>query len=449
MMDVDTKKNLRFWLILVLVVAIGLRVLLFLTYPPVTYSDTNAYRRSAETVLSNLGRYDGTRTPGYPAFLAILGPDRAVYAAQLILGLAITMTWFLIGWKASGKPWFGGLAALAHTLNPGQLLFEANLLTETLCTFWLMLSLLGAYVWLTKPKSRSFWLGLGIGLASSLAVITRPVFIFMPVWLALCLSFSFEQKKLKLDWKPLVSILLVAGLIVGGWMTFIKVHFKVFSLSAMTGYHLVQHTGYYFEDVPDKFGDIRDIYLQFRDARIEKYGTQGNTIWDAIPAIMSGTGYSFYELSRIMQKISMDLILTHPWQYLAKVLRGWWLFWRAPVYWDIHAITPPALAQALRIGILGSRGLLFLANMVFVLTSAAALVSRKLRELWRLTPFHWLLAGSVWATSVLSSMLDHGDNPRFLVPLQSVVVFWVLWLGLTSWQAWRTGRKSERIEERA
>ncbi len=446
-MDTSKKKNLRFWLILVLVIAVSLRVLLFLTYPPVSYSDTNSYRRSAEAVLGGFANYDGTRTPGYPAFMALLGPDKAVYIAQLVLGLGITLAWFLIGWKASGLPWFGGLAALAHTLNPGQLLFEANLLTETLCTFWLMLSLLGAWFWLDSAKYRKIWLGLGIGLTAALAVVTRPVFIFMPVWLALFLAVSFEGKKLKVNWKPLVSILLVAVLLIGGWMTFIKIHFHVFSLSAMTGYHLVQHTGYYFEDVPDKFGDIRDIYLQFRDARIEKYGTQGNTIWDAIPAIMSGTGYSFYELSRILQNISVDLILTHPWQYLSKVLLGWWLFWRAPVYWDIGAVTSPPLAEILRVGILGVRGLLFLSNMVFIITSAAALFSKKLRKIWKLIPFHWFLAGSVWATSILSSILDHGDNPRFLVPLQSVVVFWVLWIGLTSWQFWQAHRKVKQVEE--
>lgn len=446
--DSNKKKNLRFWLPLVLMIAIGLRVLLFLAYPPVSYNDTNSYRRSAEAVLGGLVNYDGTRTPGYPAFLALLGPDRAVYAAQLVLGLGITMAWFLIGWKASGKPWFGGMVALAHTFNPGQLLFEANLLTETLCTFLLMLALLGAFFWLDSPKNRKFWLGLAIGLAAALTVITRPVFIFLPVWLAFFLAVSFEGKKLKVNWNALVSILLMAVLVVGGWMTFIKIHFKVFSLSAMTGYHLVQHTGYYFEDVPDKFGDIRDVYLQYREARIEKYGTQGNAIWDAIPAIMSATGYSFYELSRILQKISVDLILTHPWQYLSRVLRGWWLFWRAPVYWDIGAVTSPTLAEMLRVGILGARGLLFFSNMVFIITSAAALFSKRLRDLWQLVPFHWLLAGSVWATSVLSSMLDHGDNPRFLVPLQSVVVFWVLWLVMITWQSWKTHRKAKEIEER-
>ena len=433
----NKNKNLRTWLAVVLMVAILFRVVLFLIYPPVSYSDTFSYRRSANAVLVGFNHYDGTRTPGYPAFMALLGPDRAVYAAQLVLGLCITLVWFWIGWKASGRPFIGGLAALGHTLNPGQLLFEANLLTETLATFWLALALLGAFIWLERPRARTIWLGLGIGLAASFAVLTRPLFIFMPVWLAVFLAISFEQKKIRVNWKPLVGILLVTALLVGGWMSWIKAHYKVFSLTVMTGYHLVQHTGYYFEDVPDRFSEIRDIYLSYRDARIAARGTQGNAIWDAIPAISSATGYSFYELSRILQRISIQLILTHPWEYLARVLRGWWMFWRAPIYWNINAVSSPGLAEGMRLMILGSRMMLFGANMVFILTSIAAVLSKHMRRIWDLTAFHWLLAGAVWATSVVSSLLDHGDNPRFLVPLQTVVVFWVLWLGIRSWQAWQ------------
>jgi len=33
----------------------------------------------------------------------------------------------------------------------------------------------------------------------------------------------------------------------------------------------------------------------------------------------------------------------------------------------------------------------------------------------------------VWIASILQSMLDHGDNPRFLIPMQSLVVLIVLW----------------------
>jgi hypothetical protein len=446
-MKEGSSKNLKAWLIVVVVIALLLRVVLFLTYPEVSYSDTASYRRSADAILAGMVNYDATRTPGYPAFMAILGPDRAVYAAQLVLGFCITMGWFYLGWKLSGRPFFGAMAALAHTLNPGQLLFEANLLTETLATFWLVLALAGAFVWLEFPKRRTIWLGLGIGLASSLATLARPLFIFMPIWLAVCLAISFKEKKLRIDWKPLVSILAVMAVLIGGWMNWVKNRFDLFSLTTMTGYHLVQHTGYYFEDVPDEYAEIRDIYLEYRDARIEERGTQGNTIWDAIPAIMEATGYGFIPLSQVLQKISIQLILTHPWQYLAHVIKGWWYFWRAPVYWDVTAVSSAALARVLETLILGARGVLFGANLLFIGSSVGALVSKRLRELWSIRPFHWVLAGSVWATAVASSLMDHGDNPRFLVPLQTVVVFWVLWLAWTSWTAWHKVRTDKRTRE--
>ncbi len=165
-----------------------------------------------------------------------------------------------------------------------------------------------------------------------------------------------------MNWRAVWTILLVAAVLVGGWMTYINSRYHVFSVSTMSGYHLVQHTGYYFEDVPDEYAVIRDIYLDYRDARITERGTQGNTIWDAIPAIMDATGLSFYDLSGVLSKISVQLILTHPWQYLARVLRGWWLFWRAPVYWDVTAIKSAALASGLSVMISAARLALFTAT---------------------------------------------------------------------------------------
>ncbi len=443
-MQPDKNKTLKKWLGMVLVVAILMRLVLFIIYPAVSYSDTASYRRSADAILGGLKVYDGTRTPGYPAFMALIGPDRAVYAAQLVLGLGITLMWFVIGWKASGQPFFGALAALGHTLNPGQFFFEANLLTETLSTFWLALAVLAAYIWLTYPKQRTICLGFGCGLSAALAVLTRPLFIFMPVWLAVFLAFDFKDKRLRLDWRPLVSLLLPALLLVGGWMGWIKSRYHVFSLTTMTGYHLIQHTGYYFEDVPDDHAVLRDVYLEYRAARIAERGTQGNTIWDAIPAMQEASGLSFYDLSRTLQEISVQLILTHPWEYLTRVMRGWWMFWRAPVYWDSSAVASPGLVVVLQTVILGARGLLFGANLSFVLGSVAALFSKRLRNLWALQPFHWLLAGAIWATSVLSSLLDHGDNPRFLVPLQTTVVFWVGWIGYQTWLFFRERHENNR-----
>jgi hypothetical protein len=259
----------------------------------------------------------------------------------------------------------------------------------------------------------------------------------------MCLAVSFEAKRFRIDWKPIAAVLLPAILLVGGWMHWIQSNYHMFSLTTMTGYHLVQHTGYYFEDVPDEYAVLRDVYLDYRDARMAETGTQGNTIWDAIPAMQAASGLSFYQLSRTLQSISIDLILAHPGEYLSRVLKGWWLFWRAPVYWDPGGISSQRLASVLSVVILGVRALLVAGNLFFVLASLAALVSKRLREAWAITAFHVLLAGLVWASSVASSLMDHGDNPRFLVPLQTVVVYLVLWIAYRSWVVWLQPKRNK------
>ena len=82
------------WLTGVLVICILVRVILFLIYPPVSFSDTGSYRRLAEAVLNGWVNYDGTRTPGYPVFLALIGPDRAVVVTQMVMGILITLIIF-------------------------------------------------------------------------------------------------------------------------------------------------------------------------------------------------------------------------------------------------------------------------------------------------------------------------------------------------------------------
>lgn len=442
------QNNAVLWLAIVLILSIALRVMLYTTYPPRTFSDTNGYFRSAEAVLNGFTNYDGTRTPIYPIFIALLGSKRAIYFGQLFLGICITTAWFLIGFKASNQPFFGALIALFHSFNPGQFFFEANLLTETLAALWLVLSFLGAYFWLLNENNRSIWLGLEIGVSASLAALTRPQFIIIPFLLSIFLAFSFCDRHLHFNWKPILGVLLPTFVLIGGWMGWIQSRYQILSVTTMTGFHLVQHTGYYFEDVPDEDADLREVYLDYRDDRVETYGTQSNTIWVAIPAMQEATGMNFYELSRRLQEISIQLILSHPWQYLQRVIKGWFIYWRAPVYWDRSAFNSQIVPTLMQFWVLSARGLMILMNIVFVLSSLSALIFGSLRRLWQLSPFHWLLAGCIWGTSVLTSLVEHGENHRFLIPLQTAVVFWVLWLIFVMMSKELTNRRNlAKIEE--
>ena len=136
------------WLAIVVVVAFIERLLIVLFYQPVSYGDTPSYWRLAESVLAGFASYDGTRTPGYPVFLAITGNDQRAWLVQLVLGFITTLLMFYLGWKLTGKAWFGAVMALAHTLNLSQLFFESNLLTESLTTFLMVLTMAGVLTWL-------------------------------------------------------------------------------------------------------------------------------------------------------------------------------------------------------------------------------------------------------------------------------------------------------------
>ena len=447
-----------FWFLLVLTVGVISRLIIFLLYQPVSFSDTPSYRRLADTVLHGFKNYDGTRTPGYPVFLALVGNDQNVWIVQLIFGIATTLLLFYIGWMLTDKPWFGGLIALSHTLNLGQLLFESNLLTETLTTFLLIVTMSGMLIWLLYPKKRSFWLAFFIGLTSVLTLLVRPLFIYLPFFL---LIFLFIGLKLKYPSsnrvdntgnkisKPQASInhhpaillsafILPVVLLLGGWISFIHSNYGDWSLTTMTGYHLIQHTGSFFEYVPDEYASIRDTYIHYRDIHIAQYGTQTNTIWEAIPEMSQVSGYNFYDLSKVLTRISIQLILSHPFLFLKSAIAGWWMFWRTSFYWSADALRYPWMVGGLRLTILFERIFLFIVNLVFIISSLyfvitefMAFIQHQSTQVRRslVNPgkyaYSWLLLGITWIASILQTILDHGDNPRFLVPLQSLVVLWV------------------------
>jgi 4-amino-4-deoxy-L-arabinose transferase-like glycosyltransferase len=423
----------RAWLGIVAIVAIIQRGLLYWLYRPVTYHDTANYRRLAEAILHGWRDYDGTRTPGFPLLMALAGPDEHVYAVQLALGLLTTLLFFYIGWRLSGRGWFGALAALAHTLNLQQLFFEADLLTECLATFFIAASL-AALAWLLySDRERPLWqvlrMALASGLAAGLATSTRPLFIFLPLWAAFFLVAAWRAAAPRVRWAAALVTALAGLALIGGWVNFIHQRYGPWSLTVMTGYHLVQHTGLFFEYVPDEYAAIRDTFIPFREARIVATGEPGNAIWDAIPALSQVSGLGMVPLSNLLAKISIQLILQHPGLYLKSVWLGWLWYWKAPVYWAPEVFTNPALHLILSGKVAAARGVIVTANVAFLLGSAA-LASRKVRQILKPDAFNWFVASTLWLTSLIQTLLDHGDNPRFSVPTQSVLILLVLWWGI-------------------
>ena len=404
------------------------RLWLARAYAPIEYGDTGSYFRSAAVLArGSLDGYDGTRVPGYPLFVAMMGLDpERVWLGQMALGLGITLLLYLWTLRATGKAGLGALVGGLYNLIPGQFLFEANLLTETLTAFLVILSLFIVHLLkgVARPRVAGA-LSVLAGIAAGGAGLVRILFYPLVLWL---LPFVWAggvgSWKARLGRTALVAA--PAAILLGGWVAFIDISYGFLSPSTMGGYNLVQHTGVFFEYLPDEYAPLRDTYLKYRDARLAERGDQTNTIWEAIPELSEVTGLGFYDLSRELQKASLLLIREHPDLYARNVALGWVNFWKAPVYWEADQLESSAARNLLTRWAGAGRALCLVANAAYLLLMG--LLPFPIRRLGGLRrDADWLMsAGLIAVASVLQTLLDHGDNPRFLVPLQMVVIMTVV-----------------------
>lgn len=417
------------------------RIWLWLSYEPVQYGDTGAYLRLAKVVARfAINGYDGTRVPGYPAFLALLKMEpECVWVTQMLLGWLIVMLLFWIGLNTTASPALSALIGGVYCLLPGLFLFEANLLSETLTAFWAVLCFaLLVLLYQMKGRPVGMLVAFLLGIAASAIGMTRPLFFPMTLWM-LPFVFLSAGQKWRTRFMYLGAYVLVPILIQASWLYFIYDHYHMVSPTTMGGYSLVQHTGAFFEYLPDEESTIRDTYIKYRDAQIAQRGVQTNAIWEAIPELTKETGHSFFMLSREMQRLSLDLIREHPLRYMRSVVEGWIWFWKAPVYWKPELFETSLGRNLLSIWSKVGRGFSVFSNAAFLLMTLLAVLSKKARRWFAVDRYSVFAGGLVLWTSVLQTLLDHGDNPRFLVPLQMMVVYVVLRSVFFARMRWKRG----------
>lgn len=417
-------------------VGLVLRIGFWLSYAPVSYGDTPSYMRLATALKdAGLSRYDATRVPGYPAFLALLGRDpELIWIAQMALGWGISMLLFVFAWRAAGSPAFGALVGLLYNFIPGPVFFEANLLSETLTAFFLVMSLaLLVGVDRAGSRRRAYGLALAMGISASLAALVRPLFFLLPVWLLIFVWFRPG------GWNLRLALIYASApvLLLGAWLTWVYTTYDMFAPTTLGGYQLVQHTGEYFEFLPDEVAPLRDVYLEYRDAQIAERGTQTNAIWDAIPEMTEVSGLSFFGLSAELQRLSLQLIVQHPKLYLANVAQGWVDFWKAPVFWDRDAVRSELIGGLFAAWVVVGRLFTLIANAAFLAGSVLVVVSRRVRGRLGLDRYILVTGGLVWLASIVQTLADHGDNPRFLIPLQ-MFVFYMVASWMWQWKGTRT-----------
>lgn len=428
--------NLAFRRSFVIAALIGMipRVWLWLAYPFAQGNDTPTYIHLANNLRNNLGfaKYNGTRVPGYPFFILLTGDPKNLFLLQLVLGLATSLILFVLISKWTRSTNLGLVGSAAHSLNLGQIFYEASMLTESLSAFFFILSATFLFHAIQKDEDKVGAYPWPYIIASAISALVlasiRPLFLTYPFVAALFLL-RFKNKTAfiqSIGRGVALALPTFAALLL--WVGFIYVRFNVIGLDAIGGYHMVNHTSSFFELATDDHAQIRDIFVRYRDVKVAESGSPINTIWDAIPELMESTKLNYYALGKEMGTISNELIRQAPELYLINVVKGWVWFWKVGVYWIPSAINNSMLRGWLEWLMFAERMLLIGLNGLFLLGSVLHL-HPAIRRFLRPERFTVLIISFIGLTSVLQSFAEHGDNPRFLAPAQSLVVGMViLWV---------------------
>lgn len=435
-----------------IILNIFIRILFWFAYEPVKYPDTGSYLRLAAQIEQlDFEKYNGRRTPVYPIFLVLCGRDlTTVWLFQMAMGVLISLMLFNLAWRVTHNSILSIALGLAYSLNTYYIFFEANILCETLCTFFILLcvtalSWLADDVGITNLSFRNF-LVLGLGILVSLTALTRPLFLFLPVLLFFPLLYIIRTRSISGKLALSASYVLPVIVIVGGWCYFNHIRLGYFGPTTLTGYTLTQHSGAFIEYAPKEYSTIRDIYLKFREQRIAEKGTHSMTIWMAYPEMMAQTGLTLPELSKVLTKMSVDLFVHHPYLYLKSVFKGWVSFWKVmpPIcYWEPQKL-PFLNSSSIPLVVRWVQRLFFvIVNFVFLVFTAYSMASPQFRRKIGLDVKLFTIAAIILMTSVVQALTEYGENGRYAIPVQMLTMYFVL---ITSWRFLRSEKKRTRKE---
>jgi 4-amino-4-deoxy-L-arabinose transferase-like glycosyltransferase len=415
------------WFLAAAALAILPRIAFWSVYQPVETSDTNGYELAGRIIASlDLAHNPGARTPVYPLIMAANKYNNySIWLTQIVAGFLISVLLFVFTWRMTRNAPAAFAVSVLNSLNLAQLAFEATIITETVSTLFFLITL-GLAASIRVGGRRQALLSALLGLAVGILVLTRPNFIYLvPLYIVYVWWQSRGAGFLARSGIVVSHLLPSLGLILG-WSAVNWRATGYFAPTTMTGYYLMNHTGNFIEYAPEKYATVRDIYLAHRGEQIAKEGSQSMTIWRSYYDLRDATGLSEANLSKVLAEMSVVLIVQHPDLYLESVAPAWTVFWKVSNFWKLDKFRYPAIGPVLDKLWTVERLAVAFANILFLLLGLwwVALWVRR-----RLLPdqVHLLL---IWVVvlggSVFQALLERGDNARYAVPYEPIIVYCVV-----------------------
>lgn len=422
---------------LVLIGALG-RLLLLILLPHSSFapSTDDSYVWAARDILHFNFHALGDRVPVYPLLVALCGLNlRALWVAQSILGVMASLMIFDMAFRRTRQGLYSLFVGVVCSLIPEILEYEAGVVTEVLTSFLLVTSL-----WLITrcedAGKSNIGYPLALGSIVALAGLTRPLMMcLVPVYLCFLVPLWRPAKILQREnLRKALGFALPVVVLILGWCGFNYLNHGYFSPTTRAGQQLMDQVDPYVYLAPDRFGVLRDAWLQARQqTKDDSNHLPLDTFAAALPEMERQTGKTEIQLSQELASLAVYLAIRHPFLWLRRVEQGWVQFWGEP---DPKEVDWPPSGK---VGLIESVG----AMSKFVLREikAAFLVLALLSipcALFRpkaFTRIEYLIFTMALWVSIFAAFTEFGDNRRFCVPFYMLIVYTVLtrgWIWITA-----------------
>ncbi len=349
-----TNKEFRV-LFLIIILGLLIRGFLIFTYKfPVFTPDSYSYIELARFIVENkFNLYQGWRTPGYPLllFISVGKFYEVVVGMQILMDIVVTyLIYDLIKVYSKKVAYFSSIFFFT-LLKP--VFYDLNIITETSTLFFVTLifwTINKIEIIQNKANHRQvLWLAAML----TFCFLLRPMFIFMTPVLAFFMICNLKRKNIKRNIAKVLIVIIFPFSAYFGWSYINYLNNNWFTVTTYSGINLAQRTLPFFNKAPDDYKLIKDIYQKHIDdsdkimngkfiftsneekeifERLRK-GPNKNiieslSIWRAYNELLLKTSLSGPELSKLLQRISLDLIKEYPIEYLKGVTVSWFYFWK-------------------------------------------------------------------------------------------------------------------------
>lgn len=389
-------------------------------YPDIRHTaDSRDYIVLAEQIKNlDFSEYEGGRVPMYSVLILISQNLNILFYIQLFLHFLNSYIIFSFLNNLTNSKIISFFASLIYLTYPPAINIARGIMSETLATTLILLSF---YYFYRAFKLKKFNYLILVVLLSSLAALTRPIYLNLPVLLIIFTSFKLYKTKNKSAFKIVSFQTALLILLILPVFIFNYILLNQFTFTTLLGCNLTSTVSICIEDKSDNYKYERRIYVEERDKLLSNSNHSNRTIWFASNRLTEEKNYKFPEISKIFFIVSINTILEHPGCYLRNVLTGIYKFWN-PLQGRIFSDIKKILSNFSRI-LLTTINILFILSVFFLKSKK----NEKSDDIDRFTAIFIFIF--VFFISITQAMTEYGDNFRFsypTVPLIIVISFYII-----------------------